>query len=232
MNLRNGSTSKDPRLTRLVQFDDKSRNYKATAVIPAGAQPKNKTWSCSEVLDQGPDGACTGFAWAHELIATPCSIKKGIDAKYAKEKLYWEAQKIDEWEGGSYPGASPQYEGSSVLASAKAAKATGHITEYRWAFGLDDLILSVGHLGPVVLGINWYEGMFDPHPCGYIHVTGELSGGHAILCRGVNVKEEYALLHNSWGRFWGKAGTAKISFKELDTLLKEDGEACIPTGRQ
>jgi C1A family cysteine protease len=171
-----------------------------------------------------------GFSCAHELIAKPKPVK-GITAKFAREQVYWEAQKLDDWEGGSYPGASPKYEGTSTLCGVKALQKLGYIKEYRWSFSLEDLILAVGHIGPAILGLNWYEGMFEPHSCGYLHVTGKLSGGHAILCRGVNVKEGYFLLHNSWGKDWGDNGTAKVSFEEMRRLLKEEGEAVVPLVR-
>jgi hypothetical protein len=228
--LRDGSTVLDSRLTRLVQFDERSREYPVMASVPTGAKPRSFTWGCGTVLDQGPDGACVGFSMTHELIAKP-AIVSGLDAKFAKEKVYWEAQKIDPWAGGSYPGASPFYEGTSVLAGMKVLQKMGYVGEYRWAFGLNDLVMAVGYKGPAVLGIPWYNGMFDVAPCGHVHVTGQIAGGHAILCRGVNVKERTFLLHNSWGAGWGKNGTALISWDEMDRLLHEQGEAVIPVIR-
>ncbi len=227
--LRNGTSTNDTRLTRIQQFDEKSRSYPITATLPGDVKPRSYTWSCSQHLDQGAEGACTAFGWSHELIAKP-SVVKGIDAKFA-QKLYWEAQKIDEWPGGSYPGAYPQYEGSSVLAAAKVVKQLGYIKEYRWAFGLEDLILSVGHKGPAVLGLDWYSDMFDVDENGFIAATGEISGGHCILCKGVNIKGEYFVLHNSWGPTWGVGGDAKITFGEMQYLLQSGGEACVPVVR-
>lgn len=227
--LKNNALTRDRRLTRIPRFDDRSRTYKVTEIIE-NTTPRSYTWGCDAHLDQGTEGACVGFAFAHELIAKP-SVVKGVDAKFAREKIYWEAQKIDEWTGGDYPGANPQYEGTSVLAGVKAVKNLGYISEYRWAFGLEDLVLAVGRKGPAVLGLNWYEGMFDVHSCGYIHVTGELMGGHAILCKGVNVTDKYFVLHNSWGSSWGTNGDAKISWDEMEMLLHEDGEAVVPLVR-
>lgn len=205
------------------------KNYPIREVIE-GDEPRSYTWGCSKHLDQGSEGACVGFSLAHELIAKPVVVK-GVTPTFAIEKIYWEAQKIDQWAGGSYPGAKPRYEGTSVLAGVKVVKALGYISEYRWAFGLEDLILAVGRCGPAVIGVNWYEGMFEPHSCGYLHVTGELAGGHAILCKGVNIKAEYFILHNSWGTTWGDNGDAKISFEEMELLLNEDGEAVVPLMR-
>ncbi len=229
--LRDGSKVKDARLARLVHFDKRSRKYPIRAAVGA-KKPRSFTWSCDKWLDQGAEGACVGFSMTHELVARPAPVTKGMTSTFAREKVYWEAQKLDPWAGGSYPGAKPQYEGTSVLAGAQVLQKLGYITEYRWAFGLDDLILAVGYAGPAVLGLNWYEGMFDVSPCGHVHVSGELSGGHAILCNGVNVKEGYFNLHNSWGKSWGHGGDARITFEEMDKLLRENGEAVVPMFRK
>lgn len=220
----------DGRLDRLVQFDERSRAYPIRATIPTTATPRSFTWRCDTRLDQGTEGSCVGMAIAHELAARP-SVISGLTAKFAKESIYWEAQKIDQWSGGSYPGASPVYEGTSVLAGIKIARKLGYITEYRWCFSLEDLVLAVGYRGPAVLGIPWYEGMFNVHSCGYIHTTGAVAGGHAILCKGVNVKAKTFTLHNSWGPSWGNKGECLISWDEMDKLLHEQGEAVIPTVR-
>ena len=173
---------------------------------------------------------CVGFSMAHELVARPVCIP-GLDAAFAKQQVYWEAQKIDPWAGGSYPGADPQYEGTSVLAGIKILRKLGYIDEYRWAFGLEDLALAVGYCGPAILGIPWYSGMSTVMPCGHIHVTGQVVGGHAILCKGVSAKRRTFTLHNSWGASWGNGGDALISWDEMDQLLHEQGEAVIPLKR-
>jgi hypothetical protein len=227
--LKDGTFTQDPRLTRIKQFDERSRAFKATAGIET-KKPRSYTWSCSKHLDQGNEGACVGFGWTHELIARP-SVVTGLDATFAREKVYFEAQKIDEWPGGAYPGAYPKYEGTSVLSGAKVVKQLGYIKEYRWAFGLDDLILAVGYKGPAVIGVNWYDGMFDTDQNGYIYPTGQVSGGHCLLVKGVNVTGRYFMLHNSWGPSWGVNGDAKITFNGMDLLLRQGGEACIPVTR-
>jgi intein/homing endonuclease len=173
---------------------------------------------------------CVGHGFAHELIARP-SVVDGIDSNFAVEKIYWEAQKIDQWAGGSYPGARPQYEGTSVLAGAKVVQKLGYVKEYRWAFGLDDLIMAVGYKGPAVIGVNWYEGMQDTDSDGYISPQGYFQGGHCVLVKGVNIKDGYFTIHNSWGEDWGVKGDCRITFSDMDYLLNQDGEACIPLSR-
>lgn len=210
------------KLDRLVQFDERSRNFPIRALVPK--KPRSYTWSVNIWLDQGQEGACVGFAWAHELAGKPV-IYNNVDNAFARERIYKEAQKID-----AYPGED--YEGTSVLAGAQVVqKQLKAMDEYRWAFGLDDLWLAVGHAGPAVLGINWYEGMFDADAKGFVHVTGSIAGGHAIVCYGVNQREKFFRLHNSWGRNWGINGNCAVTFDDMDRLLHEEGEACIPVKR-
>lgn len=220
--LKGGRTTKDKRLDRVVQFDERSRNFPIRQLIDAAAQPRSYTWSCSILLDQGQEGACAGFSVTHEAAARPVTVKNLTETD--ARQIYKRAQQLDEWPGENY-------EGTSVLAAIKSAKERGWYGEYRWAFGINDLILALGYKGPAVLGINWYEGMLDPDNSGHIHATGELVGGHAILANGVNVAKKYVRLHNSWGPSWGLNGECLISIADLDRLLHEEGEACIPIQR-
>jgi hypothetical protein len=229
--LRDGTEALDPRLTRLPWFDPKSWEYKVRDLFTKDKPLRSKHWKCATWLDQGSEGACTGFAVGHELVAEPVSVP-GIDNDFCREKLYWEAQKIDRWDGGAYPGADPFMEGSSVLAAMKVAKREGFITEYRWAFGVEDVKKALSQIVPVVIGVPWYAGMFKPSPCGHLHPTGEKVGGHAACLVGIKVRKKTVVLHNSWGKKWGKNGRAEIHWDDLHYLLKKGGEACVPLVRK
>lgn len=218
--LRDGNVTHDRRLDRLVEFDDRSRAFAVRAIVPK--KPRSYTWQPFAWLDQGSEGACVGFAWAHEIGAKP-AVHTHLTNDNARD-IYHEARRIDEWEG-------EKYEGTSVLAGAKVVIGLKYMKEYRWAFGLEDLILAVGYAGPAVLGINWYSGMLQVDEHGFIHPTGSVAGGHAILCYGVNIPGRYFKLHNSWGAEWGKNGDCYLSFEDMDRLLHEQGEACVPVGR-
>ncbi len=218
-------------MDRLRQFDPASRKFPVRTLL-AAKQPRSYSWRCPLWFDQGQEGRCVEFALAHEAAARPSVVDERLLTQILASRLiYWPAQMEDGWEGGSYPGASPQYEGTSVLAGVKVATRLGLYREYRWAFGLDDLILAVGYRGPAVLGVDWHEGMFDPGPDGFLRVAGAIAGGHAILCNAVSLKREAFKLHNSWGRDWGMEGEAWISFGDMDRLLRAGGEACIPSIR-
>lgn len=211
-------------LGRRPEFDQRSRNFPVRMLLPQAAPLRSYTWSCPIVLDQGQEGACVGFAFSHEASARPVKVS-GITNAEARS-LYRRAQDLDEWDGQSY-------EGTSVLGGVKAAMERGWYTEYRWAFGLDDVLRAIAFKGPVVLGINWYEGMAETDRNGFVQVTGEVLGGHAILANAVSLKKKAVKLHNSWGPHdWGINGEGWISFDDLRRLLYEQGEACVPLGRK
>jgi hypothetical protein len=222
--LRGGFTTKDARLDRLPEMDPKSRNFPIRGLV-AAAQPRSMSWAVPVVLDQGKEGACVGFSWSHELAGRPVQVKNITnDTALA---LYRQAQTLDD-----YPGED--YSGSSVLGGAKAVEQQGHLKEYRWAFGIADLILALGYHGPAVLGIDWYGSMYEPiYRDGdfWVTVEGDKVGGHAILANGVSIRRQAIKLHNSWGYDWGDRGESWVSFDDIDHLLKGGGEACIPVQR-
>lgn len=231
---------------RKVRFDPASRSFPISAVVGSDTPFIDKEWDCNAWLDQRAEGACVGFAWAHELQAEP-EVVPMTEAQ--ARAIYKRAQQLDVWPG-------EQYEGTSVLGGVKAVRelknnaGEPYIKEYRWAFGLADLARAVGYQGPVVIGVNWYTGMFNTDANGFIRVTGSVAGGHSLLVVGVVVKRlainrfgpitsldevdldnSYIVLHNSWGRDWGFGGRAKISFRDMQRLLAEQGDACVPMVR-
>lgn len=233
---------RDRVLDRIPEFDERSRSF--AAVSPIDTRPlRSYTWSCDVYNDQGQEGACVGFGWTHELAARPHIIRR--DAEFARG-IYHRARQLDDRPG-------EDYEGTSVLAGAKAiqelqnSKGKKYFDEYRWAFGIQDTLRVIGYAGPVVLGVNWYDGMFDPDPRGFIVPDGELAGGHCILANGVKIVRfdktlpatwdnidkdaSHVRLHNSWGTGYGIGGDVFITVAGLDKLLQEDGDACVPSYR-
>lgn len=213
--------------------DERSRNYGLTTT---GLAPVKKYWSEGAILDQGQEGACVGFGWTAELLASP--YPNGSLAVVADEfakRLYHRAQQLDDQPGENY-------EGTSVLAGAKAVKELGYINSYRWCFSIEDVRDAVIGSGPVVLGIPWYDSMYETRPSGLVEIGGRLVGGHCITLTGYNPKARLAgegffkrfevfRWRNSWGKVYGVNGDGYITIEDLETLLKDQGEACVPMGR-
>jgi hypothetical protein len=154
-----------------------------------------------------------------------------VDAKFAREGIYWPAQRIDEYRGGAYPGAWPRGEGTSLLAGLKIVKRLGACGWYEWAFGVEELALGL-QVGPAVLGLTWYDGMMKPDASGYVWATGRKAGGHCILCRGIDMEKRAFILRNSWGADWGMGGDCLVTWGVMNDLLDDSGEAAFLRDRQ
>src|SRR3954470_6930598 len=161
-------------LDRLPEFDERSRGFAIRDRI-GEVERRPRAWRLLERLDQGREGACVGFGWAHELAALPVAVKQ---TELLARGIYHRARMLDEWPG-------EDYEGTSVLAGAKAVREQGHMDEFRWAFGAADVLDALSAHGPVVIGVNWHEGMLDTDEDGGIRPTGEIVGGHCVCLRGV-----------------------------------------------
>lgn len=230
MKLRGGFTTEDPRLDRLPEQDPRSRRFPVSAIVPEAL--RSRTWPIRGLwLDQGREGACVGYAWHHEAAASPVPVRTVTNEDaFAR---YRRMQEVDEWPGSDYSG-------TSVLAGAKVMQGDGFFSEYRWAFSVDDLLRAVAHEGPAVIGIPWLNSMYSTRPSGLLDCSGTLVGGHAILVRGVTLKARLkgetrlgpvVRLRNSWGEDWGKGGDAYLRVEDLEKLLAQGGDACVPVGR-
>lgn len=216
--------------------DPRSLEYPVRAALRSTIKRKERLWTPGPILNQGREGACVGFAWAAEAFAEPIPVdlkrlKANVPASHNDfaRFIYGMARYIDEWKGETY-------EGTSVLAGAKASQNLKTLRSYRWAFSMEDVIDSVIAKGPVVIGINWYDGMYNA-PNGILRKSGTLVGGHALLIVGFKPVSEKIpgkatfILQNSWSTSWGINGLAEITVDDLAALLKENGEACVPVSR-
>jgi hypothetical protein len=211
-------------LGRVLEHDERSRGFPAKTT----AVQRTVLWShTAPVLDQGELGSCTGNALAQCLNTThfKASRKRYLDEAAAKA-LYSKATTLDDVPG-AYP---PQDTGSSGLAVCKAGVQLGYLSGYQHAFGFDHFIGAL-QLSPVIVGTNWYQGMYDVDSMGFITPGGDIAGGHEYLILGVNITGQYVTMLNSWSKGWGRNGRARIRFNDFQRLLNEDGDVTIPLGK-
>ena len=163
--LRDGTEVEDPRLDRIKsEPDQRDRLFSVMEVVGGQQEPVSVMWDIpagQPVLNQGKEGACVGFGCVNELRFNPVPVDD-LDAKFAREKVYWPAQKIDPWAGGAYPGASPRYEGTSLRAGLKIVSKLGYVGEYRWAKNEAEMALAIS-AGPIIAATDWYERMSKPN---------------------------------------------------------------------
>jgi len=151
--------------------------------------------------NQGSEGRCVQYGVSRMMSHLNRKMYEVREDDPEGRWLYWEAQKTDEWEGGSYPGASPFYEGTSVRAALNVVVKYGIIPKrvnepvleegikaYRWISSMNDLTEVLG-----------YQGL------GYVDML------------------------NSWGRSYPHL--TRVPLEVMDRLLREDGEFGVPVDR-
>lgn len=208
-----------PRFDWRPRFDARSLGYPLRGLVGAAPPARYKYWNAGPVLDQGTEGACVGHGVVGALVAAPHNSALR-DPQAAAFGIYRMAQHYDEWTGEAY-------DGTSVLAGMTIAKMLGEVFEYRWCFGLDDVLVALSTIGPVVLGVNWTEGMTTPDDAGRIHATGPTIGGHCVAATGFSMISRQVRIRQSWGAQHGRAGNVWIGFDDLAGLLANGGEAAV-----
>jgi len=198
-----------------------ARDYRLAALVAKlepGAQLR--IWPTdADALNQEQTPHCVGAGWCGWGNCLPVDDQFGNDDLH---EVYYEAKVYD-----GQPKGSPDAEtGSTVRSGAKAMRARGRIAAYYFAESIAEAAEFVANHGPVVLGIDWYEGFTVPLD-GVIVPTGKVIGGHCILWRGVD--GPYAVLRNSWGKGWGKDGDCRIRLDYLTVIWAHQGEAAAAT---
>ena len=223
-----GTNTLDPRMDLIPEVDPRNANYPLGSHLEGVltkrklSTPRSYTWQVETVIDQGSDGACVGCAVTHDIISeaggwAELTTRYDVLNEIARP-FYYEAQKIDPWAGGEYPGAVPRMVGTSLLAGAKTMRALGWWETYRWAETVHEIVQAVAYLGPVIIGSTWTEGMANPVD-NVMRATGETLGGHAVAVIGVKPKDEQFEIVNSWGSEWGNNGRAVLPFETVQDLF-------------
>lgn len=209
------------RLGRHVEHDPRSLEFPFTAPAVPLRTVSHRRYG--NPFDQGDLGSCTGNACAGCLNTAP--LHKTGEPLFAEKDaiaLYELATKLD-----SFPGAYPPDDtGSSGLAVAKAAKQRGLITAYRHAFGIDQALQAL-MAGPVITGVNWYEGFDNPSATGRVEISGQIRGGHEFEVVGYHSPSKTVGCVNSWGLGYGLKGRFRMSVDTWARLLSEQGDVTV-----
>ncbi len=203
--------------------DPRNANFAFTNVSVTRPPIAQKDWWADGWWgNQGNTPYCCAYSWVHILEDGPVvqdSIPGRSVPMFMPEKFYSQCKLID--------GLPSSSQGTTILAGAQVAKKLGLINEYRWAKTVDEVVDALIIFGPVIAGTHWYDGM-NADSNGVMRATGRIIGGHAYVINGVDTKKELVRVKNSYGKTWGKQGYGYLSFDNLDKLLKNGGEICVP----
>lgn len=217
-------------LGRHVNHDPASLNYLFSAIRPeAQLTVASKEWTRrSPIFDQGNLGSCTGNAGAG-WEATDDAERPGVTGVTEADavSLYSDATKIDPY-AGQYP---PTDTGSDGLSIAKVLKSRGVIDQYTHGTSTTDVQIAIQST-PVLIGVPWYEGMFNPDAHGVVSISGQVAGGHEIIVVGYDHDGSLGYpapykLANSWGTGWGDQGFFYMTEATLSRLLSEQGDCTV-----
>jgi hypothetical protein len=229
-------------LGRIHEQDDRDCLYPASLVLDAMSPARRTTpWRRPRCLDQKATSTCVGHGWRGWFEGEPRVHMDG-DGPDAFT-IYRRAVLLDGFPDNDGDATAPQDQlqsGSTVRAGAKAMQQAGLIGSYVWATRAAQIadFVTREQGSPVVLGTSWYESMFHPDPkTGVVKVSGSVVGGHCFVTDWYDAAIRRHRCYTSWGPEYGLkdddgiGGIFWISSRDLDRLLKKNGEACCGVER-
>ncbi len=192
------------------------------------------------VLNQGQEGACTGFALA--AVINLLRTRQGGDKPVSARMLYEMARKFDEWPGEDYAGSScrgairgwrhmgvcsetewPYRVNSAGQLTVERAKQARHTTigaYYRLRHDVVDFHSALNEAGVVFCSADVHSGWSAASvSSGKIPMRAGATGGHAFALVGYD--EDGFYVQNSWGKEWGKNGIALWRYEDWKENIKD-----------
>jgi hypothetical protein len=185
------------------------------------------------ILDQGTEGACTGFGLA--AVANYLLRKRKIvpdDIPVSPWMFYAMAKRYDEWAGEGYEGSScrgamkgwhkhgvcaSELWGSKVkrLTDERVGDAGGRPLGAYYRVNHRDLVAmhsAISEVGILYASAQVHEGWSTPGSDGRIEQSDTMLGGHAFAL--VAFDDDGFWIQNSWGPDWGFEGFGKITYDD------------------
>lgn len=234
-----GTTGSTPKLDAMPDpLDFRDRMFAPTLVevprrIPLGAYRDVGV----PILNQGSEGACTGFGLA--TVAHYLLLRRTADAdrvKVSARMLYEMAKRYDEWPGENYSGSSARgamkgwhkhgvcsedlwpYDPASPdrrFTTERAGEAVNRPLGAYYRVNHKDLIAmhsAISEVGILYATGFVHQGWNNLDAEGVIPFPGNRLGGHAFAI--VAYDDRGFWIQNSWGPSWGKGGFALITYDD------------------
>ena len=196
------------------------------------------------ILDQGTDGACTGFALG--ACINHLNRQRGKQYSVSNRMLYEMARRFDEWPGNDYSGSScrgvikgwysmgtcrqsqwPDNEKNTSFLTIKAAKGARENrvgAYYRLNHRLADFHAAINETGALLVSANVHNGWSkevvtkNKAHIEFLDEPGMLPG-HAFALVGYN--DDGFVVQNSWGESWGDQGLAIWTYEDWYHNLRD-----------
>ncbi|MDB4433241.1 C1 family peptidase [bacterium] len=199
------------------------------------------------ILDQGNEGACTGFGLATvaNFLLRTRDVKPEKSGSVSPRMMYEMAKRYDPWPGHDY-------EGSSCRGAMKGWQKHGVCQESLWKHSgkvkhtltnvrkrnaaarplgayyrvntgnLSDMHAALSEVGVLYVSSDVHSGWDDVKSNGGIPSRKKILGGHAYALVGFD--EVGFWLQNSWGPDWGKGGFGRLSYEDW---LRDGADAWV-----
>jgi hypothetical protein len=218
--------------------DFRDKLYEATLVEVPPLVPleEYQQWG-APILNQGQEGACTGFGLA--TVGNYLLRRRRVqpDEQAVSPRMFYEmARRYDEWPG-------EDYSGSSARGAMKGWHKHGVCSETKWPYNANDpegqfdneraadaanrplgayyrvnhqdlvcMHSALAEVGILYATAKVHDGWREPTQDGTIRRTENIIGGHAFAI--VAFDHDGFWIQNSWGSAWGKAGFGHISYDD------------------
>lgn len=214
----------DPRLGRHVAHDPRSKRFPIRTSVPIASVHHERH---IPIFDQGSIGSCTGNAAVgcmgtgpfYDSIDTAHTMPRYAPTEEGAVACYSRATQLDSFSGTYLPDDT----GSDGLSVAKALVEAHEINGYEHAFSLEQALQAL-MTRPIIVGTNWYDGMFSPEATGRVRPEGALAGGHEYVMDSYDIDARVVGFTNSWGASWGVSGRFFMMVEDFSTLLAQDGD--------
>ena len=199
----------------------------------------------TEILNQGQEGACTGFACA--AVIDQLNARRGSDFRASSRMLYEMARRHDEWPGENYDGSScrgvirgwknmgvcsesqwpydTEEPGELTIERAIHARSSPLGAYYRLRPEVVEYHAALNEVGALLVSAKVHSGWWDPKkqkptdPMATILPSDRYEGGHAFAIVGYDDRGFW--VQNSWGEDWGEKGLALWTYEDWQANIRD-----------
>ncbi|MEH6437521.1 C1 family peptidase [Massilia sp. DD77] len=223
---------------RADTLDFRDRMYEPTLIeVPSTIPLEQYLDYRVPVLDQGKEGACTGFGLATVANCLLMRRKQKPDTTPVSARMFYElARRYDEWPG-------EDYEGSSARGAMKGWHKHGVCADEDWPYKVTDndygftdarmcaararplgsyfrvnhkdlisMHAAIAEVGVLYATCAVHTGWQEVGEDGIIRQSDSMIGGHAFAI--VAYDRDGLWIQNSWGDDWGKEGMCHLSYDD------------------
>jgi C1A family cysteine protease len=189
----------------------------------------------SPIRDQGNCGSCWAFA-ATAALESQVMLSQGL-ATDLSEQVMVSCSGAGSCGGGSPTGAANYLVSTGLppesydpytatdLSCSSALSGWQNVTQKVWGIRsipmtVTDIENAVATYGPVTTTMAVYNDFYYYAGGVYQYTSGAYAGDHAITIVGYDHANQYFIVKNSWGGWWGEGGYFRIAYSQMTNSIR------------